>query len=110
MVPFLGPSCLEPTVYPRSFYSPECVEGEFCELRLYGLLRSSGTLGLAQEGGRIISVAPVLDDLTVRYAEHVDGPHLHPLAGRSDPLEIPRWVPRMTTRAATRSPSAIKPS
>src|SRR5215213_6552525 len=24
-----------------SSYSPECVEGEFCELRLYGVLRST---------------------------------------------------------------------
>jgi hypothetical protein len=24
-------------------YSPKCVEGEFCELRLYGVLRSSRT-------------------------------------------------------------------
>jgi len=25
------------------FYSPECVEGKFCELRRDGVLRSSGT-------------------------------------------------------------------
>src|SRR5829696_6360341 len=26
---------------PSYLYSPECVEGKFCELRLYGVLRSS---------------------------------------------------------------------
>jgi hypothetical protein len=31
----------------------------------------------------------VLHDLAVRYAEHVDGPHLHPLASGSEALELP---------------------
>src|SRR5215208_6896841 len=41
MVPLLGSSSLEPTVYSCSFYSLECVEDEFCELRRHGVLRSS---------------------------------------------------------------------
>ena len=69
-------------------YSLKCLEVEFYELPLYGVLRSSGTLGLAQEVPRIVGVSPVLHYLALRYAEHVDGPHLHTLTGRSDPLKL----------------------
>src|SRR5215203_4546706 len=69
-------------------YAAKCVEGVFSELRTNGVLRSSATLGLAQEVGRIVGVSPVLHDLALRYAEHVDGLDLHPLAGGSDPLEL----------------------
>jgi hypothetical protein len=31
----------EGVAHPSRAYSPECVEGEFCELPLYGVLRSS---------------------------------------------------------------------
>src|SRR5215217_3135661 len=31
--------------HPAKIYSPECVEGEFCELRRDGVLRSSHTSG-----------------------------------------------------------------
>src|SRR5215217_1674226 len=63
-------------------------ESPECELRLNGVLGGSGALGLAQEAGGIVSVPPVLDDLAIRDAEHVDGPNLHPLASRSDPLKL----------------------
>ena len=33
---------------PRPLYSPECVEVEFCELRLYGVLRSSHSYNSAK--------------------------------------------------------------
>src|SRR5215212_4890156 len=45
--PFAGTICLTSFLQPllfehgREAHSPECVEGEFCELRLYGVLRSS---------------------------------------------------------------------
>src|SRR5215217_1987578 len=69
-------------------YAAKCVEGVFSELRTNGVLRSSATLGLAQEVSRIVGVSPVLHDLPFRYAEHVDGLDLHPLACGSDPLEL----------------------
>src|SRR5215208_71636 len=58
------------------------------ELPLYGVLRSSGTLGLAQEVPWIVGVPPVLHYLAVGHAEHVHGLDLHPLACGSDPLEL----------------------
>src|SRR5215208_1657608 len=69
-------------------YSPKCVEGKFCELRPNGVLRSSSTLRLPQEAGWIVGVPPVLYYLAMGHAEHVDRPHLHPLAGGSDPLKL----------------------
>jgi hypothetical protein len=39
-----NPLCRAQLLHPRSFDcldSSKCVEGEFCELRLYGVLRSS---------------------------------------------------------------------
>src|SRR5829696_2850995 len=71
-----------------SFYTTLVGEAS-CELRPNGVLRSSGTLGLAQEVARIVGVSPVLHDLAAGDAKHVDGLDLHPLARGSDPLELP---------------------
>jgi hypothetical protein len=57
-------------------------------MRGSSVLGSSETLGLAQEAARIVSVSPMLHDLAVRYAEHVDGLDLHLLACGSNALEL----------------------
>src|SRR5215204_7643576 len=77
-----------PAIVSRTVsYSPECVEVEFCELRLYGVLGSSRVLRLAQVASRVVGVAPMLHNLAAGDAEHVDGPHLHPLTRGCYPLE-----------------------
>jgi hypothetical protein len=60
MVVFLSDSSLVPIAYPRSFYSPECVEGEFSELRHDGVLRSAheplDSLTLSSEAPAVVGL------------------------------------------------------
>src|SRR5215212_9630504 len=74
--PLLPPKCATNTLVladaPRfgpSFcqYSPECVEGEFCELPLYGVLRSS-----ARHAAQL-TILTRMDDQSVSCALRVVG-------------------------------------
>jgi len=58
------------------------------ELRTIGVLGKVGNSRLGQEVGRIVAVSPVLHDLATGDMEHGDGFVLHPLADRSELLEL----------------------
>jgi hypothetical protein len=63
-----------------------------------------------QEVGRIVAVSPVLHDLATGDMEHVDGLILHPLADRSEFLELSQVDAPHSDAAATRTSSAITSS
>jgi len=65
---------------------------------------------LVQEVGRIVAVSPVLHDLATGDMEHVDGLILHPLADRSESLELSQVDAPHSDAAATRTSSAITSS
>jgi hypothetical protein len=56
----------------EALYSPECVEGGFCELRFDGVLRSSSII---MAGAPTTSKGSgLLNNLSVMHSRHLNGP------------------------------------